>query len=120
MSEKRDGLHTILVKKGVKKGIDYVNISVDGVAVGESNSDKWDMSRALTGTTAEEGLGIFQEEKSCIEFKYGEQVLKYEATRQLTKRMATVAYADELKNRILVVRAWVQDRDFDSEVAFSV
>jgi len=129
VSEKQNGLHTITVRKGCANGIDYVKILVDGIELPDEDKSQYEMSRTLTGTTSEAGRGVFQmdEDTPALTFRFGDQrttlgelYVGYTPDQVLKMSMCTAEYVKRLKERILLVRAWVQKQDFDTEETFTI
>ena len=104
----------ITIRFGIEKGIRFENIYVDG-----ANMNKFDASRKLTGTTNEDGSGIFNYQ-SCT-FSYGDQTKTFKFENPLDVfKMSASDYIAEINNRITIVRNWVKSIDSINTIKFEV
>lgn len=114
MTEK---LNTITVKKGISGGKNYLLFALNGQQI---ESEKlWTISRQLTGTTNESSLGVFSHssyEKIC----FGDQSTDFPSSIHLNNLLDVAEYARILKARILYIRKWVGEQDYDVEESFRV
>ena len=105
--------HAIKVERGIKNGIRFCTVTCDGEIADAG------ISRRITGTTYEEGSGIFcgnfgwanADGKGAITFRYGDQCYECPATviDYATYDIETIR--DEIANRARLVRAWVASVD---------
>jgi hypothetical protein len=112
----------IKIERGVKKGIVFRKFYFDGIQSGTGLS-RVDISRKLTGTTGEDGSGIFEDGLGeSISFAYGdfESFNIFDGLPGLDYDRSATDIHNVLKERINRVRAWVNGIDFEESIEFEV
>lgn len=116
----------IKVNCGVSEGIPYLRCTVDGVTYGSNSSyvGLHKLSRILTGTTSEDGDGVFIQNEPLmdlqyIDFFYGKQKENF-SFGELPEPVTQEEWISEIAFRIRVVREWVENIDEDQEFSFKI
>lgn len=106
----------IKIIRGVKDGTPVMDVSVDG------KHGLCDISRELTGTTGEDGNGIFDSDARCsIGFGYGcaSKTFNFDDNLDL-KHDNAKDLQQKLKSRINMVRDWIASVDHIETLEFEI